>query len=260
MRGRCLCGQVEFEIEGDLSKILSMPLLALSQARGLVFKSAIIVEEGTFRWIAGQEHISSYVRATGFRSDFCARCGSPVRIVGTMVYYGVPAGLLEDGANLEFGAHLFVGSKASWDMIPTTARNMKRCQGCRSLSSSCTPAARLGASFEPDRRRIRPAKHHGDALARRRRVFARQERSERRRAAWLGHEAQLVPERALRGADVVVGDEHRALDIRPRRSGTSARRRAWARANRRRCRRPWRRPAGPPQRGVQSRRASARRR
>ena len=119
MRGRCLCGQVEFEIEGDLSKIYQCHCSLCRKQGGSSSNSAIIVEARNFRWIAGQEHISSYVRATGFRSDFCARCGSPVpNPVGTMAYYGVPAGLLEDGANLEFGAHLFVGSKASWDMIP----------------------------------------------------------------------------------------------------------------------------------------------
>jgi hypothetical protein len=39
-----------------------------------------------------------------------------------MGYYWVPAGLLDDEMRLEIGAHIFVASKASWDMIPPGAQ------------------------------------------------------------------------------------------------------------------------------------------
>jgi hypothetical protein len=80
----------------------------------------MIVRERNFRWTAGQEQIASYQKPTGFRSDFCSRCGSPVpNPLRTTKYYWVPAGLLDDDQTLEIGAHLFVDSKASWDEIPT---------------------------------------------------------------------------------------------------------------------------------------------
>ena len=83
---------------------------------------AIIVEARNFSWVTGREHISSYVRPTGFRSDFCAKCGSPVpNPLRTTAYYWVPAGLLDDLETLETGAHLFTGSKASWEIIPSDA-------------------------------------------------------------------------------------------------------------------------------------------
>jgi hypothetical protein len=82
----------------------------------------MIVQTASFSWIAGEEHIRSYVSPTGFRSDFCSQCGSPVpNPLRATAYYWVPAGLFDDGANLEIGAHLFVGSKASWDNIPSDA-------------------------------------------------------------------------------------------------------------------------------------------
>jgi hypothetical protein len=78
------------------------------------------VEAGDFCWIAGREHISSFVKPTGFRSDFCSRCGSPVpNPLRSTAYYWVPAGLIDDDMNLEVAAHFFVGSKASWDTIPS---------------------------------------------------------------------------------------------------------------------------------------------
>jgi hypothetical protein len=33
----------------------------------------------------------------------------------------VPVGLLDDAETLEIGAHLFTGSKASWETIPSDA-------------------------------------------------------------------------------------------------------------------------------------------
>jgi hypothetical protein len=38
MRGSCLCGAVEFRVEGDFSRSLSVPLLSLSYTRGYVLK------------------------------------------------------------------------------------------------------------------------------------------------------------------------------------------------------------------------------
>jgi hypothetical protein len=120
MRGSCLCGKIEFHIGGDLPKIYQCHCSLCRKQGGSSSNSAIIVEARNFSWIAGQEHISSYVRPTGFRSDFCSRCGSPVpNPVRTTAYYWVPAGLLDDDMNLEVGVHLFVGSKASWDTIPS---------------------------------------------------------------------------------------------------------------------------------------------
>jgi len=74
------------------------------------------VESQRFRWISGQERISSFAKPTGFRSHFCSICGSPVpNPLRNTSYYWVPAGLFEGSEKLEIAVHLYVGSKASWD-------------------------------------------------------------------------------------------------------------------------------------------------
>ncbi|RWK44063.1 GFA family protein [Mesorhizobium sp.] len=120
MRGSCLCGNVEFQIGGEPPRIYQCHCSLCRKQGGSSSSSAIIAEARNFCWIAGQEHIASYVRPTGFRSDFCSRCGSPVpNPLRATAYYWVPTGLLDDSMNLEVGAHLFVGSKVSWEMIPS---------------------------------------------------------------------------------------------------------------------------------------------
>ncbi|MEO8716687.1 MAG: GFA family protein, partial [Burkholderiales bacterium] len=78
-----------------------------------------IVPFKRFRWLSGQERTASFVKPTGFRSDFCATCGSPVpNPLRQTAYYWVPAGLFEGAEKLEVAVHLYVGSKATWDDGP----------------------------------------------------------------------------------------------------------------------------------------------
>jgi hypothetical protein len=118
MHGRCLCGEVAFEISGAIPRIYQCHCSLCRKQGGSASNSSLIVEAQNLRWVAGHELVSSYVKPTGFRSDFCSRCGSPVpNPLRTTAYYWVPAGLLEDDPSLEIAVHLFVGSKASWDKI-----------------------------------------------------------------------------------------------------------------------------------------------
>lgn len=118
MRGSCLCGDITFDVEDSARGLYQCHCTLCRKQGGSASNTAMIVEAAQFRWLTGEERISSYVRPTGFRSDFCARCGSPVpNPLRSTPYYWVPAGLLDDGADLKVIAHLFVGSKAHWDAI-----------------------------------------------------------------------------------------------------------------------------------------------
>jgi hypothetical protein len=122
MRGSCLCGEVRFELSGNPGKMYQCHCSLCRKQGGSSSNSAILVTSSALRWISGQDKISSYVRPTGFRSDFCARCGSPVpNPLRTSSYYWVPAGLLDDDVSLEIAAHLYMGSRASWDPTPPGA-------------------------------------------------------------------------------------------------------------------------------------------
>jgi hypothetical protein len=135
MQGSCLCGAIEFRVEDIYPKAYQCHCSLCRKQGGASSSLAIIVEARNFSWITGREHISSYVRPTGFRSDFCARCGSPVpNPLRTTAYFWVPAGLLDDLETLETGAHLYTGSKASWEAIPSPEGD--ECDGASSLDFS----------------------------------------------------------------------------------------------------------------------------
>ena len=116
MRGHCLCGQVEFELDGEHFKLYQCHCSLCRRQGGSLSNAATIVPHTSFRWLRGTEFISSWKNESGFRSDFCSNCGSPVpNPVRTLPYSWVPAGLLEGGSGLEIIAHLCVASKATWD-------------------------------------------------------------------------------------------------------------------------------------------------
>lgn len=121
MRGKCLCGVIEFEVDGKSPKAYQCHCSLCRKQSGSSSNTALVIPTDKLRWLAGHEYISSYVKATGFRSDFCSRCGSPVpNPLRDTPYMWVPVGLLEADAPIKIGAHLYLESKASWD-IPLAA-------------------------------------------------------------------------------------------------------------------------------------------
>lgn len=118
MRGKCLCGSVEFEVVGNSPRIYQCHCSLCRKQSGASSNTATIVSAENFNWLSGQEHISSWLKDTGFRSDFCSKCGSPVpNSLRSTPYYWIPIGLVDDEQELETAAHVFVDSKASWEVI-----------------------------------------------------------------------------------------------------------------------------------------------
>ncbi len=118
MRCDCLCGQVEFEIIGGVPNLYQCHCSLCRKQGGSSSNTATVIASENFRWLSGQEHIKSWFKDNGFRSDFCSNCGSPIpNPLSNASFYWVPAGLFGEEVTSTIVAHLFVGSKASWDSI-----------------------------------------------------------------------------------------------------------------------------------------------
>lgn len=116
MKGECLCGEVKFEIEGDLPNLYQCHCSLCRKATGSSANAATFISQKSFRWLAGQNAISSFQKPTGYRSDFCSICGSPVpNQLRGMELVWVPAGLLEKSFDAEVSVHLHLGSAATWE-------------------------------------------------------------------------------------------------------------------------------------------------
>ncbi|MDQ7733136.1 GFA family protein [Halomonas sp. SpR1] len=116
MKGECLCGEVAFEIDGGLPNLYQCHCSLCRKATGAKANAATFVSEEHFRWLSGQSSISSFQKPTGYRSDFCSACGSPVpnRLRNTELVW-VPAGLLDEATSARVAVHLHLASAAEWE-------------------------------------------------------------------------------------------------------------------------------------------------
>lgn len=116
MRGQCLCGIVAFEIDAPSLRLYRCHCSLCRKQSGTESNLATIVSNHRFRWLSGENKIASWQKATGFRSDFCSVCGSPVpNPLRSTRKTWIPAALLEEQARLEVAADISVTSRATWD-------------------------------------------------------------------------------------------------------------------------------------------------
>ncbi|MDX1375259.1 MAG: GFA family protein [Burkholderiales bacterium] len=108
-----------FEVNDPPRRLYQCHCSLCRKQSGAGSNAAFIVRSEQLVWLAGQGLVASYVKPTGFRSDFCSQCGSPVpNPLRSTSYVWVPVGLFDEPTDLSIATHLFVGSKAAWEPAP----------------------------------------------------------------------------------------------------------------------------------------------
>ncbi len=134
MLGSCLCGEIQFKLMNTVFNLYQCHCSLCRKQSGGAANAATLVSKSDFSWEKGTEQIRSYVKPTGFRSDFCANCGSPVpNVVGQTSYIWITAGLLDGVQKLKIITHLFIGSKAEWEPAPIAGKNFEEGPGVENL-------------------------------------------------------------------------------------------------------------------------------
>jgi hypothetical protein len=120
LRGSCLCGAVAFAVEGPLQRATYCHCQRCRKARSAAFATNLVTRADGVRLSRGEEWLRSYrvPEARFFTQVFCGSCGSPMpRIDPGRGIAVVPMGALDDDPALHPERHIFVGSKAPWDVI-----------------------------------------------------------------------------------------------------------------------------------------------
>ncbi len=116
--GECFCGEVTFKIEGKLRNARSCHCSRCRKAFSSQASSYAEVEPGTFRWVSGEDLLTSYVGKHGFGLQFCSLCGSTLCGTYNSEVHGVTLGCVNGDPEIEIGMHIHVGSKAAWEILP----------------------------------------------------------------------------------------------------------------------------------------------
>ena len=116
--GECFCGDVRYEISGILRDARSCHCSRCRKAFSAQASAYALVNAAEFTWVSGEDLLTSYVGKQGFGLQFCSRCGSTLCGIFNGIIHGVTLGCINGDPEIEIGQHIFVASKASWEVIP----------------------------------------------------------------------------------------------------------------------------------------------
>ena len=120
--GECFCGRIKYEIAGLLKDARSCHCSRCRKAFSSQASAYALVEPDEFAWLQGEELLTSYESESGFGLRFCSKCGSTLCGTYNGAVHGVTLGCVNGNPDIEVGYHLYVGSKASWEVIPEAVK------------------------------------------------------------------------------------------------------------------------------------------
>lgn len=118
-KGGCLCGAIQFEINGPIRDIIHCHCSQCRRAQGTAFATNANVDAKDFRFVCGQDQLSEYVMSDAFSKFFCRHCGSPIlgQRHNKPDVVRIRLGTIASDISERPAEHLHVGSKANWDVI-----------------------------------------------------------------------------------------------------------------------------------------------
>ena len=124
VRGSCLCGGVAFEIDGRLTPIQLCHARRCQKATGAAFAPELAARRTGFRWLRGEELLTTYEapllrEPPPYRRVFCRVCGSPMPVdrEGTDLVI-LLAGSIDEGADdVRPFRHIFTSQRPAWDAV-----------------------------------------------------------------------------------------------------------------------------------------------
>jgi len=116
--GECFCGEVKYSITGQLRDARSCHCSRCRKAFSAQASAYALVYPEEFKWISGEELLTLYSTNYGYGLQFCSKCGSTVCGVFEGTVHGITLGCVNGDPEVEIGRHIYVGSKAKWEIMP----------------------------------------------------------------------------------------------------------------------------------------------
>ena len=116
--GECFCGKVKNQIYGKLRDARSCHCSRCRKAFSSQASAYASIDSTEFEWLSGENLLTSYVAEKGFGLQFCKICGSTLCGIYNGDIHGIALGCVNGDPEVELGMHIYVGSKAKWEIIP----------------------------------------------------------------------------------------------------------------------------------------------
>ncbi|PJG44703.1 aldehyde-activating protein [Acinetobacter tandoii] len=117
--GSCLCGAIRYEVRGEIGDVVQCHCQRCRKANGTAFATNAPIKKSDFQLVQGEQFLKSYQSTATTQRCFCSECGSPIMSIkaDTPEYYRLRIGTLDTPLVQKSTMHIFVDSKAEWDVI-----------------------------------------------------------------------------------------------------------------------------------------------
>ena len=119
IKGECNCGAVEYKVNAEISDVFICHCSICRKSTSSGGIAVSIVERDKFTWIKGQDNITYWSKPRhDWYSYFCSVCGSALPGENDESNMYIPVGTIAAGhEKLKVAHHMYVDSKASWEII-----------------------------------------------------------------------------------------------------------------------------------------------
>ena len=117
LKGSCLCGEVSYEITGDLKGFMLCHCTRCQKASGSAHVANIFTGPENLKFITGESLVKRYnlPEPPAFSKCFCSNCGSVVPYLnGRKTAVVIPAGTLDEDPGIRPQANIFWPNRAKW--------------------------------------------------------------------------------------------------------------------------------------------------
>lgn len=119
LRGECNCGVVSYVADSNVTDVFICHCSICRRSTGSGGIAVSIVDSVNFKWESGQDQICYWSKpGHDWHTYFCKICGSTLPGSNDERNTYTPVGTITTGGeNLKVAHHLYVNSKASWEVI-----------------------------------------------------------------------------------------------------------------------------------------------
>lgn len=116
LKGRCLCGQVTYEYQGEITELAVCHCQQCKQAQGTPFVTNAPIETSKMKWLTGADNFKSYFSSPNKKRVFCQNCGSPLYSQRTDMpeTLRLRVGTITHGKIPEPHYQIYCGSTSDW--------------------------------------------------------------------------------------------------------------------------------------------------
>lgn len=116
MKGSCLCGKIQFEIQELLPDIANCHCSMCRKFHGAAYATYGTSTLEKFKWLAGEDMIKTYVSSEKAERGFCSHCGLSIyyKLRKQDSTFEIALGVLDDEPNHPVSANINCSSKPNW--------------------------------------------------------------------------------------------------------------------------------------------------